>query len=193
MPTLFCTFLFYLAPKGLVFYDMYGKLVLLLFIFVTTFIIPTLSTVYLRASKIIPSFKMEDRSERILPFLLTSIIYIGTTLMFFYQWQGYQHLIISKVLGVISINVILSTIITFFWKISIHSVGIGGLCGLILSLDVRHSLEFSIWTLIVLFILSGIVMSARLLLASHKPQEVYIGYIGGLTISFLSGIFFLWG
>ena len=161
MPTFLFALLFYVFPSGFVIYDPTQKLVLIVFVLAATFVIPALSTVYLKATKVISSYTMKDQKERIYPFIMVSLVYCGTTILFYTKYDQDYFLFISKVLAVISFNVIVSTIVTFFWKISIHSVGIGGLSGLLLSFIVLQSGEFKVWPLVALFVLSGIVMSAR--------------------------------
>ena len=78
-------------------------------------------------------------------------------------------------------------IITFFWKISMHMIGIGGLAGAMMALSFRFGLD--LWLLFSVIILaSGLLGVARLQLKAHSPSQVYVGFVLGFLIVF-SGIF----
>jgi membrane-associated phospholipid phosphatase len=70
------------------------------------------------------------------------------------------------------------TVINFWWKISLHSVGAGAIISLviILSLKMLTPLE---WYLIPAIIAGGLVLSSRLRLNLHNPQQVWIGLSAG--------------
>jgi hypothetical protein len=64
-------------------------------------------------------------------------------------------------------------------KISLHTAAIGGLVGFLIYLSLYYKINLTI-LLIVLFILSGIIASARLKLNAHILKEVFWGYLLGL-------------
>lgn len=187
MPTIFFAYLFFLTGDMIVQFNTTTRIVQLIFIFGCTFLIPLASSAYLVATKVIPNIKMESRKDRFFPFLMTSIIYITTSVIFYTKFNSPYFEFITYSLIIITINVLLSTIITFRWKISVHSVGIGGLTGLILSTNFFYLHMYHYWPITILFILSGILMSARLYLSSHTSTQVYIGYLQGVVGSLTGG------
>lgn len=83
--------------------------------------------------------------------------------------------------------VYIATIITYFWKISLHMIGLGGLLAYILLLLFVRGLQYGLPSeidilLSSVILLSGIVGSARLYLCAHTPAQVYVGYIVGFLL-----------
>ena len=81
--------------------------------------------------------------------------------------------------------ILISAFITFFWKISIHSLGMGGASGFMLILAILYPDGPVHYLLILTVIFSGFVMMARLRLNAHSPAQVYWGYFLGLFVSFM--------
>jgi membrane-associated phospholipid phosphatase len=79
------------------------------------------------------------------------------------------------------------TIINFWWKISIHSVGAGALTALVLILSLKMYSPL-VWYLIPVIIAGGLVLSSRLKLNYHTPQQVWVGLLTG----FLGLGLFMW-
>jgi hypothetical protein len=75
------------------------------------------------------------------------------------------------------------------WKISVHTAAMGGLTGMILGLSYRLQTDLFIMTGIII-ICSGLVGFARLKTDSHKPSEIYSGYLVGATIFLLMFLLF---
>jgi hypothetical protein len=72
------------------------------------------------------------------------------------------------------------SLINFWWKISIHSVGAGALTALIFVLSFKMHTPLTIF-LIPAIIISGLVLSSRLQLNSHSPKGVWLGYLLGIV------------
>jgi len=149
---------------------------LLLLVFLFTFIIPVLLVTMLKVAGRVESLQMENRAERMLPYLLTAIVYYFT----------YRYLIRSglpTVYGVVVLGattmIITALIINIRWKISIHMMGIGGACGLL------HGLTALFWPTIILVALAGFVGFARLFLGSHRHGEIYGGFVIGYLLFFV--------
>jgi membrane-associated phospholipid phosphatase len=88
--------------------------------------------------------------------------------------------------GCLSILFILA--ISYFWKISAHLVGWGGLTGLIFILSVRFNTDLML-LLIISLLVSGIVAFARIKLNAHSPSQVYAGFLLGFFTVLI--VFFL--
>ncbi len=156
----------------------------LLLIFITTFMIPVLSLLGLRGTAMISHIKLEKRQERILPFIFITVFYVVTAYMFKVRLD--LNPLLQMIFISTSLIVLIMTVITFFWKISIHAAGAGGLAGYLLALtylfpDQRIYIPFT-----GILLLSGIILSSRLKLNVHTPSEVYYGFGIGLIISFIS-------
>jgi membrane-associated phospholipid phosphatase len=77
------------------------------------------------------------------------------------------------------LSILLVLAVSYFWKISTHLVGWGGLTGLILILSLRFHTDLML-LLIISLLLSGSVAFARLKLDAHTPMQVYTGFLLGL-------------
>ena len=80
----------------------------------------------------------------------------------------------------------LSLVITFFWKISIHAIGISGLAGAFLGFSellfpIQNEEQLTIINTLLL-VLAGVVCSARLHLKAHSFLQI----IGGITLGFVA-------
>lgn len=157
-------------------------------IFIVTFVIPAISIGTLRLSNLITDFHLEDNKQRFTPFLFICCFYAITTYMF------YDKLSISNLLVVIffaiTLLIILLTIITYYWKISVHGASIGGVAGFIFALGMLHPLVNFALILAVLMLIGGLVIYARLMLNAHTPLQVYTGVVLGFMICFFSLLFF---
>jgi membrane-associated phospholipid phosphatase len=78
---------------------------------------------------------------------------------------------------------LVAAIVSYFWKISIHLIGIGGVTGMISALSVKYGIDL-LNLQILLLMISGLTASARLYLGEHNPKQVYTGFIFGFLIVF---------
>jgi len=164
-------------------------IVLVSLIFVTTFIIPVLSLYILKLSGSISSISLGDKNERITPMIYTSVMYGVTAYMFANKLELGE--MISVYLGVSTLLILLAVIITIFWKISLHGIGVGGFIGFLLGLGKQTSLAYFEFILPLLFVIAALVLSARLKLNAHTPMQVYVGFVLGIFISFVSLIIYI--
>lgn len=190
MPTLLFSILLFQVP-GALGLDAFGfrfKLSLLLLIAISTFFLPALLIFYLHRVGLVRDLHMEELSDRRLPYFLTALLYTTATVLFMFRLQGLSDLApeIGIVLGSISVSVGLVGIISLFWKISAHSVGISGMIGALLGIAVKFSEPSLIYSLAGLVLLAGLLASARLQLNAHTPSQVGAGFGLGLLVSLMA-------
>lgn len=164
-----------------------AKVQTLLFIFVSTYFIPVMVTGFLWVTGIISNLTLERRSERIIPLLVTGMVYCGVSYVFLNYLDMVQ--ILGFFMGVVALTVILTAGITQFWKISSHMVGIGGVCGFLGSVILQTNNQSLLWPLVGTVFGAGAVASSRLFLQVHTQLQIVIGFFLGLTISWLSVIY----
>jgi phosphatidylserine synthase len=63
-------------------------------------------------------------------------------------------------------------------------IGIGATLGLVLGMALNFSFDL-FWPLAALIAVSGILAYARLKTNSHKPSEVYTGFLMGAVVMFV--------
>ena len=156
-----------------------SKKIILLIVFVSTAILPLTFVPFYVFQKIIQNMQMDNSKERLIPFLVTSVLYAFC--YYLLLRLGVLEIIVNFILaGVISVFTLF--ILSFFWKISAHMLGIGGLVGALISISfiLNVNLEYFIFASI---LFSGILGYSRLTLGKHKPYQIYFGWILGLIIS----------
>ena len=149
------------------------------FIFGITFVLPALNVLVFRQFGIIASWKMRSRQERILPFFFNSVLYLLIAVLFIYKVHLSTNF--TKLMLIIALLAVTGTIFTLFFKVSIHSLGWAGLVGIVLPLNNATNGTLLLPTA-VLILIAGVVMSARLKLNIHTPQEVMVGGLAGFAI-----------
>lgn len=158
----------------------YKTVYFILIVLVLSSILMPLSLIpfYLQ-QKIIASIEMKTKKERILPLLLTSIIYFITFLLLH---RIKVHTIVTGFILSAASAVFLCTIITFYYKISLHMLGIGGIIGLLLYISISHQGDTMVF-IIPAILVSGLLGTARMLAGGHQPSEVYAGWgLGVLSV-----------
>lgn len=78
-----------------------------------------------------------------------------------------------------SVALFITILISYYWKISAHMVGIGGATGFIIALSLFWGADIKFFLLLAI-LLSGVVGSSRLALNEHYPLQIYTGYVVGI-------------
>ena len=157
---------------------------ILLMITLVTLVLPAINIYLFRMLGTISSIQMPRRKERVLPFIFISIMYCAVTYMFHEKVHMDWNDNFFRFLVIIDALVVAGTLITFFYKISIHSLAIGGIVGILLPLNKVSEETPIFYATLVTIVLSGVVMSARLQLQAHTLREVLLGGLLGLFIGF---------
>lgn len=165
------------------------KLNLFYLIVMSTLAIPMLTIIGLRISGSLQSLHMATLKERAIPFTVTTLYYILT--VYFLGRNTQLDPILWEVLGLITIAITVLTVVTFFWKMSAHMTGMGGLLAAVLVLGLKFPTFQVLYPLLSVLMLTGIVATARLYLHAHKPLEVYVGLIFGFGLCFI-GFNLIW-
>lgn len=155
--------------------------VVLAMIFFTTCLIPGAAAVVMVRFGQLDSVEMRRREQRALPLLFTAICYAATTFLL-YRESAYDA-IFYFVMGIIAASVFLTFAISQFWKISAHSVGMGGGLGLLLVLNNLAPEAMLVFPIAIAIFLTGAVLSARLALQAHTPAQVYAGFGSGFLLA----------
>jgi uncharacterized membrane protein (UPF0136 family) len=150
------------------------------FVFGFTFVVPAVNLLMFRFWGSIQSLQLSTRRERVLPFIFMSALYILVAFLFVYRLTFHSNF--NKIMIIVAALVVASTIITFFMKVSIHSLAMGGMIGILLPL-VRFSPPLLLPT-VILIAIAGLVISSRLLLNAHTPRETLIGSLAGLAVGY---------
>ncbi|MEM6522169.1 MAG: PA-phosphatase [Bacteroidota bacterium] len=184
LSTILLVVLFFFSPNALRPITEANFMPILAVVFALTFFIPAVSIGMLKMTSTITSFKLEDRRERIMPFIFISLYYGLAVYMFGYQLGLGQTMVI--LFGTVTAVVVLITIITFFYKISVHSAGIWGVLGSMVAIQNKYPDSLLFWPIIITLLLAGMVNSARLYLSAHSSGQVNWGALLGFLVCFIS-------
>lgn len=155
-----------------------GKLMLLAFVAITTILFPLLIFFLMKRQRFIQSYQLNNRQDRLFPYLITLIFYFLTYNMY---CQMQLHYVYRHYMLGASVILLLVILISLRWKISTHMTGIGGVFGMVTGLSITFSMDLLLVSMIV-FLLAGLIGYARLQQNAHKPLEIYIGFIVGTLV-----------
>lgn len=161
------------SPKGM--WMFLGSSLVLMVVF------PIMALWLLVKIKKVTSFEVAARNERSLPLFITGVSYYLTYTLF--KTLMLPELFQLLILGA-TFMILLSMMVTFFWKISLHMLSVGGIIGFFLALGFRYQIVF-IQIVIPLIFIAGWVGYARLKLEAHTRMQVYAGFATGLAAMFL--------
>ena len=132
------------------------------------------------------TFTMQERRERILPFVMISVFYTAVTIVFYHRTEVSLNDNFIKFLIVINLLVLVCTFVTLFYKVSVHTVGLWGFIGILVTLNQVNETSTLFYPLVIAIVVAGVVMSARLKLQVHSLQEILVGAGLGLLTSIAS-------
>jgi len=168
------------AFTHLAFMPLENKRTILLIVFFSTVLLPISILPFLIYQRLIRSFKLPDRKERLLPMFITVIFYyFGYSLLRRLDAPDF----IQQFLLATFFCVLVSSLVHLRWKISTHMVGLGGIIGLLSSLSAIFNINDSSFLMVVILV-AGIVGSARIYLDAHSQSQVYSGFLIGFVFTF---------
>jgi membrane-associated phospholipid phosphatase len=156
--------------------------IILGFVFCFTFILPVVNMVVFRQFGTISSYTMHDRTERLIPFVAITFIYLVMVFLFFNKLPMSMNF--NKLMVIVTALVVFSAVTTFFYKLSIHSLAACGMIGILLPLNKAIENNALLWPTAIIIAFAGLIMSARLYLNAHTVNEVIMGAMTGFTIGF---------
>ena len=172
--------------------------ILILQVFITTFLLPGFAIFMMWRLKLIKTVEMRDKQDRTGPFIATGV---------FYLWTFRSALADSNIPTAFLIAILGATLglfacffVNIFFKISLHATGVGGFLVMVLitmwlysygsftvNLPIVGSSEISINLVLMLSLLiTGLVGTARLILHAHSPKEIYTGFAMGLLCQLIA-------
>jgi len=174
------------APTLLGYLPFTVKRIIFTIIFINNIIVPLSLLPYYKYRGLISSWVIVDRKERIIPLLASSFFYSVTV---YIVLKFHVPVFIKSYVVAVAFLSIAVTVINFWWKISLHSMGAGALIFLVVVLSVK--MQTPLTGLLIASVLSGgLIMASRLWLDTHSPLEAWTGFLVGALGSFLI-LFFL--
>ena len=145
-----------------------SKLIIYAGVFLLTGVIPGIVVLLgMVFGKISDGF-ISHRRQRTLPYLLSILSYVGCCYFVFYQGLG---LWTSMLMVGATLSLMLIFLINFFWKISAHMAGIGGLCGGVFACALSFQSN-PVALICILILISGALGYSRLYLRAHTMGQI---------------------
>lgn len=133
------------------------------------------------------SFKQVGQKERrVIPYVISMLCYF--ICLYLLSWRHVTHMVLSLIAAALIIQLVCA-LINVRWKISTHTAGIGGFTGGIMAYSLILGFN-PLWWLCLLFLLGGIVGTARMILRQHTLSQVVAGFCLGMFLAFFSILLF---
>ena len=179
MPTIAVGVLFGLGTHISFALSQQAQLLIILIVLVNTAVAPVLVILFFKKVGYVENLYLNERSDRIYPTAITIFLYLFT-------WYLFRQANLPEILSFFVTGSILLTVValavTFYWKISIHMLSMGGFTGFLICLAMLLEQDI-VLLILVSIIIAGLLGTARIKLNAHTPSQVYAGYtVGVLTM-----------
>jgi hypothetical protein len=151
------------------------KKIVIFIVLINNVLLPLSLMPFFIHNNLIRSWFMNDRADRIIPLIISTILYFVTTFIIFrFQVPNFLKLFFLTT-AFLSLT---ATLINFWWKISLYSIGAGAIVALVMVLSFKMHTPL-LWYLIPSILVGGLILSARLQLDFHNPGQVWTGFLTG--------------
>ena len=158
------------------------KLVIILFVFLLTCVIPVTLILLLKFLKIIDDPHLNNRKERLIPYIITIVCYVATA-VYLLMINAPEWLWMFMFGG--GCAALVSLFVNFRWKISAHMAGIGGLIALLCRINEGGDGVFELLPIICgAIIVAGILGTSRIAMERHTLWQVIMGTLNGFICVF---------
>lgn len=161
------------------------KIMLLGFVYGFTICLPSLGVFVYRRIHGWDARELRKRHKRLVPYVIHLCCYL---LLMQLMTQMMLPRFLTAIIAISLLIQCICILISLRWKISMHSAGSGGVIGTL----VTYSAIFGynpVWWLCGAILLSGVVMTSRMLLRQHTLNQVLTGTMVGAVCGFLGIIF----
>ena len=148
----------------------------------SSIILPLVSVFWLIRNGKVSSLEIKNHKERSLP-LFKTVIWMSLGYYLLQNLLFYTPVLKAELLGTIII-ILVATIISKFWKISLHLLGIGGVVGVFIALQIIYG-DF-LYLIIFFILLSGLLGVVRIKQKAHNNAQVYAGFLVGLSVELIT-------
>ena len=114
-----------------------------------------------------------------MPFVLITLLYGIVTYLLYVKINMSFEDNLMRFLLIIDVLVVGTSVFTFFIKISVHSLAMAGVVGILMVLNTIVEDTSAVVPFAVSLLVLGIVMSARLYLQVHTLRESFLGALAG--------------
>lgn len=180
LPLVALIFLFLFSYLSLL--PLFYKIFVLLLVYIMTILLPTFFIHLYRRYQNWSLLQISLRKRRLVPYIVSILCYC--LCLYVMHLIHIPHFMGSIVMAALSIQIVCA-IVNVWYKISTHTAGIGGMCGAIAAFSLIFVFN-PVWWLSVVFLLGGVVGTARMILRQHTLMQVVGGYVIGAIAAFFS-------
>jgi len=175
-------FLIFVHPIAFAGFDPKLKMFRLISVFFVTVFLPFFSIFLLLRLRFISSVYLRTARERVIPYAIVMIFY-------FWIWYVFYKLdsppvIVHFLLGAF-LAVCAAWMCNIFYKISIHSVAMGGLLMFFLLFSFHDSYASGVY-LSLATLIAGLVCTSRFIVSDHSAFDIYTGLLTGMLTQFIA-------
>ncbi len=167
-------------------YPLSYKFFVLIIVYFFTILLPTLLIHLYRRYQGWSLFELGRRERRVVPYAISILCYF--TCIYLMEQMHMPHFMGSIVIAALLIQIVCA-LVNVWWKISTHTAAIGGMAGALFVFSELFGFN-PVWWFCLIFIIAGILGTARMLLRQHTLGQVVGGFFVGIVCAAL-GIIFL--
>lgn len=192
VPMMVVFFLVYIHPYLFAGFTPFNKMRIVAMAFVCFTLFPLVTVLLLKGLKFIDSLYLRTQRDRVIPFIAC---------MIWYFWAAYVWLNYGKTSGGTDIpkeailfaaasftSTIIGLMLNIKMKISLHAIAMGIVVCLFILMAISQPLHYGGWLSIV-FLVTGLVGTARLIVSDHTQAEIYMGLLTGIVSVLLAKAF----
>jgi hypothetical protein len=174
LPTYAMLFYFFHVSFMFTYENMIAKI---LAVVLLTIFIPIFFLILLKPLKIIDSFHLENVKQRRIPLLLFTTI---SAFIINYIFDPVHFRIPFYFFSAVFFCGLICVLLSFLnYKISLHAIGISSLVTFIIGFSLLYHIS-NLWFVSILILALGWVISSRLIMKSHKVNELLMGLLLGV-------------
>lgn len=160
------------------------KLWLLALVYLFTFCLPVLGIFIYRRLHHWSAYELRKRHKRAVPYIINICCYL--CLMHIFHVTHMPHFLMA-IIGISLLIQCVCVVVNFWWKVSMHSAGTGGVIGAVIAYAAIFGFN-PIWWLSLAIFVSGCVMTSRMVLRQHTLAQVLGGTLIGIACSIIGTI-----
>ena len=176
-------YMIFINPVYYNYVDPRDKILSLATVFNNNFVFPVVVVLLLKGLGFIKSIYLETAKERIVPYMASIIFFFWTWYVFYNKPEAPQTM--KDMLQGIFYASIIAMIANIYFKISMHAIGMGGLIGM-MTMILFEGMMLSPLPYVIAVLLTGLVMSSRLIASDHQRGDIAAGFLAGLISQILA-------
>jgi hypothetical protein len=187
VPLIACWYLAYIQQGYFTGITPGEKLYIVRSVAVNTIFYPAFAVLLMKGVGFIDSIFLKTQRERIIPYVASNIFYFWMYLVFRNQ-PDVPAILTAFIFGVF-LSSSVALLANIYFKISMHALGLGSLCGLILLIIFSGTSNGLFLPAMLVFLITGFTGTSRLIVSNHTPFDIYSGIFFAIICQFIAAGF----